>query len=445
MFAEFLDELNDYDHRGLAAAFRELDQERRAIEAKLAGLVNFAARHNIHRIDCHASIRGWMKAQANCSDVEASHLVRLGKLIHEIPASGDMLHTGDIGIAQASELAKARRNPRCGDQLAEIAPTLLQHAATLPFADFKLCVQRWKLLADPDGAYKDRAHNHEIRDASLHESEAGLHLRADGGTAAVANEMIEIFERFSTAEFLTDWDAAVTEHGPNPTAVQLARTDAQRRFDALAAIFRAAAGAPLGDRAPEPTVNIVVDQQTFEEHLAQLMTDPDAPVRRPSIGSGAPTDPHTRRCETGNGTLLHPDDVLIASLIGHVRRVVYDSSGTVIDLGRRQRLFTGSAREAVMLQAQRCLWPGCDLPSSRCQADHLQPWSTNGVSAPVNGAPACPRHNRAKNRGFTTRRDTNGRWHVYRSDGTELTEPPNAEIDPAREMDISGNSARSSG
>ena len=422
MFVSFLDELNELDHRGLAVAFRELDQQRRTIEAQLAGLVNFAARHSVHRIDCHASIRGWMKAQSNCSDAEASNLVRLGQLIHEIPDAGTLLHDGQIGIAQASELAKARRNPRCGEQLADIAPTLLEHAATLPFADFRLCVQRWKLLADPDGAYKDRAHNHEIRDASVHESEAGLHLRADGGTAAAANEMIEIFERFRTAEFLTDWDDAVASHGPNPATAQMHRTDAQRRFDALAAIFRAAASAPLDARALEPTVNIVVDQETFEAHLAQLMTDPDDVAR--SSPTVVTSDPYKRRCETTNGTLLHPDDVLTASLIGHVRRVVYDSAGTVIDLGRRRRLFTGSARDAVMLQAQRCLWPGCDLPASRCEADHLKPWSADGTTTPANGSPACPRHNRAKNRGFTARRNAQGRWHVYRPDGSELTEPP---------------------
>ncbi len=237
--------------------------------------------------------------------------------------------------------------------------------------------------------------------------------------------MLEIFERFRTAEFLTDWDTAVTKHGPNPTAVQLARTDAQRRFDALAAIFRAAAGAPLDVRAPEPTVNIVVDQQTFEDHLAQLMKDPEEVLHYSPVA--APNDPFTRRCETANGTLLHPDDVLAASLIGHVRRVVYDSTGTVIDLGRRRRLFTGAAREAVMLQAQRCLWPGCDLPASRCEADHIKPWSADGPTTPVNGAPACPRHNRAKNRGFATRRDAQGRWHVYRPDGSELTEPSASE------------------
>ena len=35
------------------------------------------------------------------------------------------------------------------------------------------------------------------------------------------------------------------------------------------------------------------------------------------------------------------DDAVNAALIGHIRRVVYDASGTVIDLGRRSRLFRG--------------------------------------------------------------------------------------------------------
>ena len=45
-----------------------------------------------------------------------------------------------------------------------------------------------------------------------------------------------------------------------------------------------------------------------------------------------------------------------------LRRVVYDGSGTVIDLGRRQRLFRGSSRDAVMLLLITCVWIGCDRP-----------------------------------------------------------------------------------
>ncbi len=422
MFGAVADEFRELDNAGLALRLQQLERQRREVDASLAALIHLASKRGAHRADRHSSVQSWVRALTNCSSTETSHFVRLGRLLAEIPECGERLHAGEIGVAQASELARALRNPRCGDQLAEIAPTLLDHAAKLPFADFKLCVRRWTLLADPDGAYKERDAGHEHRDASVHESDSGLHLRAEGGTAAVAAEMIEIFERFRTAEFLTDWDVAVAELGSSANAAQLARTDAQRRFDALAAIFRAAAGAPLDTRAPEPTVNFVVDQQTFEDHLALLFSSPggdDGPPRSVEVG-----DPRQRRCETVNGSLVHPDDIVAAAMIGHVRRVVYDAAGNVIDLGRRRRQFTGAAREAVMLQAKRCLWPGCEIPAGRCEADHLNPWSAAGPTAPTNGAPACKRHNQAKNHGFTTRRDASGDWHVYRPDGTELTEPP---------------------
>jgi hypothetical protein len=128
-----------------------------------------------------------------------------------------------------------------------------------------------------------------------------------------------------------------------------------------------------------------------------------------------------RRCETTGGILLDPDDVIAAAMAGHVRRVVFDSAGVVIDMGRKRRLFTGAAREAVLLQSGRCIWPGCCLPSGRCQADHEQEWvAHHGATRPGNGSPLCGRHNRWKNRGFRTRRDTNGNWHTYRPDGTEI-------------------------
>ena len=134
-------------------------------------------------------------------------------------------------------------------------------------------------------------------------------------------------------------------------------------------------------------VNFVVDQATFEDEIIRTHggADGEASRSRPWSSSSVSVsdgDPLRRRSETVNGTLVHPAEILAAALIGHVRRVVYDSAGTVIDLGRKRRLFTGAAREAVMLQSARCMWPGCDVAAGRCQADHLEPWSTTGSTAP---------------------------------------------------------------
>ncbi len=222
----------------------------------------------------------------------------------------------------------------------------------------------------------------------------------------------EIFARFCDAEFRADWEAGLAQWGDRMTPALMERTDRQRRFDALLAVFTtAAASGRVGSF--DSLVNIVVDQVTYEHHLTKLVG-----------GSAAPLDPTTvdqRRCETSTGHQIDPADVIAASLAGHVRRVVFDTSGVVIDLGRRSRLFTGRARDAVFLGHRGCIWPGCNQHSGRCQTDHSTPWSSDhGETRADNGAPMCGRHNRWKARGYRTWRDPNGSWHTYRPDGTEI-------------------------
>ena len=107
-------------------------------------------------------------------------------------------------------------------------------------------------------------------------------------------------------------------------------------------------------------------------------------------------------------------------MIGHVRRVVMSSPSTVIDLGRKSRLFTGSSREAIFLRRRKCIWPGCSALT--CEADHRTPWAEGGTTSPDNGDPLCRKHNRYKaSAGYTTTIDhSTGITHVHTSDGREL-------------------------
>ncbi len=84
---------------------------------------------------------------------------------------------------------------------------------------------------------------------------------------------------------------------------------------------------------------------------------------RPIRGSGA-----AKRCR---GSRSRRADVVAAMMWGQVRRVVVDSAGVVINMGRRRRLFTGNARQAILLQSSRCVVAGCATPIRRCQADHM--------------------------------------------------------------------------
>ena len=65
-------------------------------------------------------------------------------------------------------------------------------------------------------------------------------------------------------------------------------------------------------------------------------------------------------------------------------------------------------RHGVTLATTECYWPGCGVPTSSCHIDHLRPAARGGPTRQRNGLPACPRHNRLKERGYTVHRHQDG-------------------------------------
>jgi hypothetical protein len=280
------------------------------------------------------------------------------------------------------------------------------------FDEFRVLVQRWEAIADADGAHRSHEQTHAARKASIEPVGNGFTINGECGVAQGA-ALRAILDSVADAEFQADWEEARARVGDNVTPSDLLRTAAQRRMDALHAIFLAAASTPPGTKAPEPVVNIVVDQETFEAAVAAMVTDtPLDDFMQP------PGDPTKRRCETIAGDLVDPYDAVTAAFVGHVRRVVFNSQSCTINLGVASRPFRGASRLAVWLQGTRCLWPGCGR--RHCQIDHSQPWSVLGPTDPNNAGPTCGHHNRWKTRGDHTWRDPDGHWHVYRPDGSEI-------------------------
>lgn len=414
-------ELEGLTARDLERTLAELDRFRRRVEAVIAETVGVAERSAAYGEDGHASVSGWVKATCNYSGGETTAVVQLARLLHAVPEARAAAHSGSVGVGQLRVLARVFANQRCAAQLPESAELLLGHAATLSYNEFSIVARRWESLADADGAHDAHERAHAGRDAQVSIVGEQVYVDARGGIAAGV-ELEEIFAQFCSAEFHADWDNGVERWGEAMVPGLLERSDRQRRFDALVAIFTAAAASgKVGEF--DPLVNVIVDQATFEHHLAKL-----------AGANVEPLDPATvdqRRCETSSGHMLDPADMVAAALCGHVRRVVLDAAGVVIDLGRRSRLFTGGARDAVLLGDRWCMWPGCDLRSGRCQTDHTKPWASGGPTSSRNGGPACSRHNRFKQRGYTTVRDDHGCWHVFRPDGSEIGRPDAASDESA--------------
>jgi hypothetical protein len=407
------EELTTLDPADLEAVLVEVEQVRRRVEVVLAEGTALAERCRVHRADGHRGITAWGRATYAWSPAEALRITRNGAALQSLPAVRAMAWGGLIGVAQLSEFGRVFANPRCQDALTTAEGALADDARHRPFVDFRDLLRRWEALADADGAHREHTDARQQRHATVAIVGSQVVVLAEGDVEA-GLELREIFERFCQAEFTADWEAATASaDGRDVCVADLARTANQRRFDALAAIFRTAASAPLHGRQADPLVNLMVDLRTAEELLRRAAGD-DVPPPDPD-------DYETRRCESVDGVPVDPDTMLAALLTGAIRRVVTDDAGVVIDLGRRSRLFRGGAREAVRLAERRCLWPGCGLHAGRCQLDHTHPWSgSQGSTSPHNGGLACGRHNRHKHHGYTVRRDEHGVWHTYRPDGTEI-------------------------
>ena len=366
----------------LDRALVELEVARRTLEAAYVAVLDRADTTGRFRGDGHASVRGWATALTNASPTETKRRLQTMRALRDLPDTAAGLANATIGVEQVREIAKLHANPRLRELVIDGDRKLVEHSGK-DFVSFSEVLHRWSQFGDPRGAERRHTTAHDGRDAVMFERDGVVHVHAKCGTGQGA-ALMEIFQRQCDAEFLADWEqaTATTDTAGDAAAgdpmSRLARTDAQRRMDALHRLVVRAVTAAPDAATPEPLVNIVMTKAEYEAELAAML-------------GGEPVQPATvhavddKRCETTTGIPISPRDAVIASFLGYVRRVVVDSSGRVTDLGRRRR-FTGAAREAVLLDGRRCLWPGCG-------------------------------------RGYTAHRNTDGVWHVYRPDGTELTEP----------------------
>lgn len=399
---------SEFDADTVAAWALGIEQLRRQSEAAATAVADHLDQAQPFRDQGFFTAKAWMKHHLQLSGVEAHGRVQQARLRRSVQVWNHALGGGQVGVAQTRLMSRIASNPRIPEAvLSEGVWRLMSDAMDVSYDEFERRALTWEALADPIGAATRAERAHERRAASIQQSPGGgwsLHatLNEVGGP-----EFLEIFSCYVDREFAGDWSEATTRLGEgNVDVAALRRTEAQRRADALLEMARAAAACPPDAKRPLPTVNFVIDATT-----AAAAAD-DEPID--------PSRYHEVISRTDRGNRVDPAAIIGVSLWSLIRRVVVDAKGVAIDLGRTSRLFTGFAREAVMLLEPTCIWPGCDQPHTWCHADHLTSWTTRGPTAPDNGAPLCPRHNYFKERGFTVFRDDLGTWRIIGPDGTTI-------------------------
>ena len=181
-----------------------------------------------------------------------------------------------------------------------------------------------------------------------------------------------------------------------------------RTYDALLAATGFAHGHHGCEAAPGPkaVINITVPLSTFMDLNSQT----------PNPGQDESQDREQGPGEGGGPARTEDGNVVAASVVramapeAQLRRLVFDDkSGLPLDLGRAQRLAPGYLRTLAFAKHSTCAWKGgCDVPVSRCEADHITEFSHGGVTSAATLQPLCSTHNRLKYRRNTHRRNKPG-------------------------------------
>lgn len=81
---------------------------------------------------------------------------------------------------------------------------------------------------------------------------------------------------------------------------------------------------------------------------------------------------------------------------------VLNGKSQPLDIGRSKRLFPPHMKRALAARDRGCIYPGCHMPASRCEADHVDPWEEGGETRVDRGALLCPMHHHARHAGLFT-------------------------------------------
>jgi hypothetical protein len=397
--------LDDAAVEGLISDLHRAESTLRA--ATVRALAELGHR-GLHLNSGQRSVGGYLAHRQHLRRDDAAATGRLAIKHRFLPHTMAALEAGEITEAHAQVIGRAWRRPVVA-VFDRDETMMVERAAELSFQDFVWFIEKWKDAADPDRGRRNA--ERAVSSRRLHISGAGDRVYLNGSGDSITGTLLKgAIDRVSQELFEQDWKRARREHGDDATSADVDRTPAQRRYDALLTLVKRGCSAAPDGKPPEPLVHILCDQATFNAALTEL-------------AGGRPTYPTDRTCELLDGTPITPIQAIEQALRGYVARVVFGSPSIVIDAGRTRRLFTKRMKAILGVRDRHCCWPGCDMASSRCEADHIDPWEGGGATDVANGHLLCTYHHRLRRRPkpFRVTRRPDGTSRFHRPDGTEIS------------------------
>ncbi len=304
------------------------------------------------------STKAFLRGTCLVSPSEASRAVDTAAALRTTcTQTAEAVAAGMIGVGQAQVIAKVITGlPSALDEDVRVAgeATLVAHAVALNPAELARAGRYFACHVDPHGVARDDAEQRE---------RAGITFASTLYGAGIARGDLD-------PESLAVICAALEPlSAPNPGADGVERrTSARRRLDAMVEIMR---------------------------HYLDCQQAPD--VRRPGAHLTVVTGASTLAGEPGGsaldwGGVISGETTRRVACDATITPVTVSPQGHVLDVGRRTRTINAGMWAALVVRDRHCAFPGCDTPTSRCDAHHITHWADGGPTALANLVLLCRFH-----------------------------------------------------
>ncbi|MBL7491202.1 DUF222 domain-containing protein [Frankia sp. AgB1.9] len=331
----------------------------------------------------------------------SSRLATAWEIAHELPAALAELTAGTLDHTRLAALHQLTACLTAGQRAAVEAAMLAGSRLASP-PRWRRKIHRLVGRLDPEAAAKRRQRARAERRIGIQALPDGMAQLTAVLTAEDAQAIYDRINKIARTDLLTDGEAS---HGDT-------RPIDARRADVLTALL-------LGNRRENVTVELQVIAPVgtlagLDQNPAELVGFGPIPAE---VGRALAADARWRR------VLTDPE------------------TGTVLDLGHR-RVPTPALARLVRHQQTRCVFPGCGMPATQTDIDHVTAHAAGGATALDNLGLLCRHHHRAKHRGQWTLEQsrpgvfvwTSPARRIFTTNTTINEEEPNTSI-PALKSD----------
>ncbi|MEX2550316.1 MAG: DUF222 domain-containing protein [Nitriliruptoraceae bacterium] len=404
---------------GLATVLEQLREADRLIAQALEGILLLQDHADVHG-STGISLEGWVTTIARRTRTDARMLLAAADMVRRLPTLRAAFVEGRLSWAQVRAVAlKARPLPPTLDEPVDEAIAAALEGAAGSEPDAVTRIISWTLSSleqDQERREEKRAKEQEFlaMQPRLDGSGGRLWGEFSAGSWAILDAALgDLRGTRAGAETATGQgaEAGASGHGrpTDPTGKQRAQRLVRLLDGTLAggsSDHADAASDTDGEALSRPQLLLRTDLATLLDRSATPGT-----LLTTLLGG------HARLSATATRELLEARGA-------DLRTVILDETGSVVGVGRRQRLAPDWLKDAVLSLHDTCSAPGCLEPARTCDIDHAAPWhpvhpgDLPGTTDAAQLAPVCARHNHRKERDgwiVEQRADGRRRWRHRRS------------------------------